>query len=198
MTQGNGTEPAAQLTEAAAALEAELHQFESRVELARRVKLTSEKNLERAAQATTEAAQSQELVVASLRALIEAINAARARQEAQASQLQERGQEIVRRRDELLALRARFDAVGAEARGLNEWLQAMPAPDESADGKAALLLRLREAEQRMAHVIEGAGAVALACAETGLEDLSRDADSLHKQMQVARNKVSLSLRKLDA
>jgi hypothetical protein len=48
----------------------------------------------------------------------------------------------------------------------------------------------------MARVIEGAGAVATACTEAGLEDVASDADSLQKQMQGARNKVSLSLRKL--
>lgn len=186
------------LTEAATALEAELRKFESKVELAGRVKLTSEKNLERAAVATTEAARGQEQVIARLRALIEAIEAARRRQEAQAGELQERAQEIVRRRDEFVQLRSRFDAVGAEARGLNDWLQSAPPLPGTPEGKAELLGRLREAEARMAKVIEGAGAVAAASAEAGLEDVARDADSLHKQMQGARNKVSLSLRKLDA
>jgi chromosome segregation ATPase len=198
MAQSDGTSSGGRssLTEAAAALDAELREFEGRVELARKVKLTSEKNLAKAAIATTDAARGQEKVVARLRALIEAIEAARARQEAQAGELQERAQQIVRRRDEFLSLRERFDAVGAEARALNDWLQGAPQPAAAAEGKAELLGRLREAEARMARVIEGAGAVATACTEAGLEDVASDADSLQKQMQGARNKVSLSLRKL--
>jgi chromosome segregation ATPase len=197
-SDGTGSGGRSSLTEAAAALDAELREFEGKVELARKVKLTSEKNLARAAIATTDAARGQEKVVARLRALIEAIEAARARQEAQAGELQERAQDIVRRRDEFLSLRERFDAVGAEARALNDWLQAAPQPTGTAEGKAELLGRLREAEARMTRVIEGAGAVATACTEAGLEDVARDADSLQKQMQGARNRVSLSLHKLDA
>src|ERR1700737_3668149 len=98
------SEGGSSLTHAAAALDAELREFEGKVELARKVKLTSEKNLAKAAIATTAAARGQEKVVARLRALIEAIEAARARQETQAGELQQRAQDIVRGRDEFLSL----------------------------------------------------------------------------------------------
>src|SRR5258708_33909006 len=83
-SDGTGSGGRSSLTEAAAALDAELREFEGKVELARKVKLTSEKNLARAAIATTDAARGQEKGVARLRPLVEAVGAARARPGAEA------------------------------------------------------------------------------------------------------------------
>src|SRR5437764_4749602 len=58
---------------AAAALDAELKRFDQIAELLSRLKLDSEKNLDRAARAVQEAAQSEEKVVAAVRDLVAAV-----------------------------------------------------------------------------------------------------------------------------
>ncbi|HWE23054.1 MAG TPA: hypothetical protein VG496_03855, partial [Myxococcales bacterium] len=63
---------------AAAALEAELRRFEQLAELATRVELKSQKNLERASRATQDAAEAQQRVDERVRGLVEEV--ARARQ----------------------------------------------------------------------------------------------------------------------
>src|SRR5881275_2299243 len=69
---------------AAAALDAELRRFEQIAELLARLKLDSEKNLDRATRTAQDAAQSEERVAAAVRDLVAAVARARERQEGQA------------------------------------------------------------------------------------------------------------------
>src|SRR2546430_17685850 len=65
---------------AAAALEAELRRFEQVAELAARLELKSQKNLERAARAAQDAGEAQGRVAERVRTLVEEIARARERQ----------------------------------------------------------------------------------------------------------------------
>src|SRR5438128_6544041 len=60
------------LSSAAAALEVELRRFEQLGQLARKIELNSERNLEKAARATQEAAESQQRVAQHVRDLVSA------------------------------------------------------------------------------------------------------------------------------
>jgi chromosome segregation ATPase len=185
--------------EVAAELEQELARFEQRVDLARRLRLTSEKNLTRASQAVAEASESQERVVAQVRALIEALTRSGKRQEEQARSLQERAVEIAHRRDELSGLRQRFTALGEEAHEINVFLQAAPTAPEAGgpeEEKRGLVARLREAAERMEKVAEQATAIGQAAAEAELDDVARQAEGLQKQVLAARNKMLLTLQRL--
>ncbi|GAC1338407.1 MAG: hypothetical protein NVSMB23_06090 [Myxococcales bacterium] len=184
------------LSEVAAALEQELARFEQRVDLARRLRLTSEKNLTRASQAIAEASESQERVVAEVRSLIEALSHAGKRQEEQARGLQERAAQVGRRREELSELRQRFTVLGEEARGINAFLQAAPAAGGAEEEKRGLVERLREAAARMEKVAEQALAIGQAAGEAELEDVSRQAEGLRQQVLAARNKMQLTLQRL--
>src|SRR5258708_36587935 len=74
-----------ELAEAALALDQELRRFEELAEQAGRVKLSSEKNLERATDALARAAQSQDRIQAQVQKLVAAVAAARQRQGAGAA-----------------------------------------------------------------------------------------------------------------
>jgi chromosome segregation ATPase len=182
--------------EVAAALEQELDRFEQRVDLVRRLRLTSEKNLGRAAQAVAEAAESQGRVVAQVRALLEALTRSGKRQEEQALNLQERAAEIARRREELSGLRQRFTALGEEARDINAFLQEAPPAGGPEEEKQGLVARLREAAQRMEKVAEQAVAIGQAASEAELDDVARQAEGLRQQVLAARNKMQLTLQRL--
>src|SRR2546423_4827923 len=105
---------------AAAALESELRRFEQLAELATRVELKSQKNLERATRAAQDAAQAQDRVGERVRALVEEIALARARQEEQAKALGARAEEIQSRRQALEALLERFARLGTDASEVND------------------------------------------------------------------------------
>src|SRR3954463_14277448 len=82
------------LSTAAAALEVELRKFEQLGMLANRIELSSERNLEKAAHAPQEAAESQLRVAAHVRDLVAAISTARDRQQAVAEGIQARAGEL--------------------------------------------------------------------------------------------------------
>src|SRR5207248_4079275 len=67
------------LGQAAAALDAELRRFDQIAELISRLKLDSEKNLDRATRAAQDAVQSEEKVAAAVRELVAAVARARER-----------------------------------------------------------------------------------------------------------------------
>jgi hypothetical protein len=162
---------------AAAALEAELRRFEQLVELATRVELKSQKNLERALRAAQDAAEAQQRVNERVRTLVEEITRARERQEDQARQLGARAEQIQARRQVLEALLVRFARLGDDAAEVNSLLKE--------GGNVA------QAEQRLGTVAEAAEEVLREAEREGFEDAVRQADSIRQQSLAARNKLKL-------
>ena len=76
-----------ELAEAALALDGELRKFEDLAEQAGRLKLSTEKNLERATEALTRAAESQDRIRGHVQDLVAAVAATRQRQEGDAAAL---------------------------------------------------------------------------------------------------------------
>ncbi|MDB4997784.1 MAG: hypothetical protein JWM74_5216 [Myxococcaceae bacterium] len=184
---------------AAAALEAELRRFEELGEIARRVPLNSEKNLDRAARATQEAAEAQERVAAAVNALIAAITVARQRQEGHAHSILERAKEIQARTGEFHELLKRFGALGEEAKGIHALVQEAAALKKE-DGSVSLeaLGRLEQVSERMASIVTTAQDVAKDAKARGIDDIERQADALKQQVQSARNKLLLLQQNLVA
>jgi len=162
---------------AAAALEAELHRFEQLAELAARLELKSQKNLERAVRATEDAAAAQARVADRVRDLVEQIAQARERQESQSRNLEDRAKEIQSRRELLEALLARFAALGTEAAEVNALLKQ--------GGRVA------DAEERLGRVAASAEELLRDAERDGFEDAVRQADSVRQQSLSARNKLKL-------
>lgn len=173
------------LAEAALALDLELRRYDDLAAQAARVKLNTEKNLERATEALTRAAECQDRINGHVQKLVTAVAAARQKQEADAAALVARAHEIAARRQEFASLLQRMAGLGEAARELQELLKGGPG-------------RLDEVQSRMQKVADDAGEIAQAAAQKEMEDLARQADVLRQQVLAARNKVALLTKKPSA
>lgn len=189
------------LAEAAQALERELDRFEELATTARKVTLDTHKSIERAAKATTEAALGQERVDASLRTLVAAITAARARHEANVASLQARGEEIRLRAEQFGELYARYQAFGEEGKGINQLVQETAARQRAAttpEGIREVVAAIEDIEERMTKLVDGARELRQAAIAAAISDLAEQADSLRQQVAAARNKLGLLRKTLAA
>ncbi len=193
---------ASALGTAATALENELRRFEQLSALARKIELSSERNLEKAAKATQEAAESQLRVADHVRKLVGAIAAARDRQQAVAEAIQERANELQARRAEFDAVLQQFAALGQDAAGINALVgqvsipKAPGAPEPNALGDT--VTRLQEIQAKMGEVVERAAELARSALDKDMQDIAQQAESLQKQVHASRNKLNLLLEKLSA
>jgi chromosome segregation ATPase len=178
------------LSDAAAALDGELRRFEELVAAAGRIPLSSQKNLDRAARSLVDAAAAQETVGARLRVLVEAITAARAKQEATAAVILARGHEVRARAEAFMALRERFDALGRQAAEVNALL-AEAGASKSNGAAAGLAARLEGIDAHIGEAVDAARAIARDAGQAGMVDLEREADAMRQQLQAVRNKLGL-------
>lgn len=147
-----------ELSEAATTLENELRKFEQLAGAVRKMPLDTRKAIERAARSTSEAAREQEAVGVALGALVQRINAARERHEANARALGERGEEIRRRAEEMTPLFERYAALGDESRAVNGLVQEAAAAQREAstpERVSALVRSIEGIEDRMSKLVEG-------------------------------------------
>ena len=166
------------LAEAALALDHELRRYQELSESAVKMKLTTEKNVERATEALARAAESQDRIHANVQALVAAVAAARQTQEADAAQLIARAHEISARRGQFAELAGRMANLGKMAREVQDLLKG-GAPS------------FEEVDKKMELVAQGAADIEQAAREKEMEDLQRQAESLRAQVLSARNKLSL-------
>ena len=159
-------------------LDRELQRFEDLSAEAARIKLTSEKNLERATQALSRAAESQDRIQGLVQKLVAAVGGSRERQESEASALLARAQEIAARRGQLAALLQRMGGLGQMAKEVQELLKSGPG-------------NLDEVQQRMQKVADDAAEIGQAAQSHEMEDLARQAETVRQQVLSAKNKVSL-------
>jgi hypothetical protein len=190
------------LSEAAAALEAELRRFEQLAALARKIDLNSEHNLEKAARATAEAAESQQRVAEHVRKLVGAIAAARDRQQATAESIQLRAGELQARRAEFDEVLQEFSMLGQEAAAINQLVTQVSLPRAAGQAEPNALgdvvARLQEIQARMGLVVERAQSLSRTATERDMVDIAQQAESLQRQVHSSRNKLNLLLEKLSA
>ena len=167
-----------ELAEAALALDRELQKFEDLAAQAGRLKLSSEKNLERATEALTRAAESQDRIRAHVQELVAAVAATRQRQESDAAALMERAQQIAARRKEFADVLQRMAGLGRMAKEVQETLKG-GSPD------------VEGIEPRMQQIAEEAAAIARMAQEKEMEDVARQAELLRQQILAAKNKIAL-------
>lgn len=190
-----------ELTLAALALERELDRFEDLAATARRLPLDTRRGVERAAKATTEAAEGQGQVNATLGALVAAITAARERHEANALALQTRGEEIRARAEEVSELYERFSALGDEGKLINQLVQDAAASQREAATPTqvrALVSDIEGIEERMSKLVEIARALNQAATAATINDLAEQTDASRQQVAAAKNKLGLLRKNLIA
>ncbi len=174
------TNPAnpSELSEAALALDRELRRFEELAGQAAKVKLNSEKSLERATEALTRAAESQDRIHAHVQQLVAAVAAARQKQEADAAALMARAEQIAARRKEFADVLQRMAGLGEMAKAIQNALR------EGAPG-------LDDVQGPMQRIADEAAAILRDAQEKDMEDVARQADVLRQQVLAARNKIGL-------
>jgi len=170
------------LSEAALALDHELRRFDDLAAQAAKIRLNTEKNVERATEALSRAAESQERINAIVQKLVKAVTDARQKQESDAAALIARAQEIAARRKQFAEVLQRMAGLGQMAKEVQELLKAGPGNFE-------------DVQQRMQKVADAAAEIGKAAQEQEMEDLARQADVLRQQVLSARNKVSLLAKK---
>src|SRR5438874_4410157 len=154
-----------ELAEAALALDRELRRFEELSAQASKIKLNTEKNLERATDALSRAAESQDRIGAHVQELVRAVATARQKQEQDAAALMGRAQEIASRRAQFAALLEKMGGLGQMAKEVQELLKA-----DQRD--------VAEVQARMDKVAEGAEQIGRAAQEQEMEELARQAEVL--------------------
>ncbi|MCA1825415.1 MAG: hypothetical protein ABR567_16535 [Myxococcales bacterium] len=169
---------ASDLSEAALALDHELRRFEDLAAQAARIRLNTEKNVERATDALSRAAESQDRINAIVQQLVKAVGAARQKQESDAAALIARAQEIAARRKQFADVLQRMAGLGQMAKEVQELLKSGPG-------------NFDEIQQRMQRVADDAAEIGKAAQDQDMEDLSRQADVLRQQVLSAKNKVSI-------
>ena len=166
------------LSEAALALDRELRRFADLAEQAGQLKLDTEKNLERATESLTRAAESQDRINAHVQQLVAAVSVTRRKQESDAAALMKRAQEIAARRKEFADVLQRMAGLGRMAKDVQEALKA---------GTSAV----DEVQSRMQRIADEAAEIARVAQEKEMEDVARQAEVLRQQVLAARNKVGL-------
>lgn len=167
--------PPSPLVLAAQALEDELRQCEKAVEEAARLRLNSEKNIGRAAQALTTAAETRDRIGGKVDALLGAINAARGRMEELVGRMGTRAAEIQARMARLEAHRAVTVEIGASFRELTEFAR------QTRDA-AKIIERIVPVEARVAQAFEDARA-------DDLDDVARDIAAMRDMLAAMRKKL---------
>lgn len=187
---------ASPLERAVAALDEELNRFEQLASSAQRTPLTSERNLEKAAQAINQAAESQQRVHGHIQALIEAISQARKQHDATAETLVKTRDEVQARGERFQEQLGRFAALGKEAAEISSFVRQLGELKGKPNGE--VVAQLTSVQERMSKVVDGAAALEKEADGEKMEDLARNCDSLRQQVQSALNKVSLLREKLSS
>lgn len=173
------SEPSSPLVLAAQSLEDELRRCEKAVEEAARLRLNSEKNVARAAEALTAASESRESIGGKVDALLGTIHAARGRMEELVGRMAARAGEIQERAGRLETHRASTAAIAASLRELNEFAK------QTRDARQ-LLERLGPIEARIVGAFEAARA-------DGFDDVTRDVAAMRDMLAAMRKKLDKHL-----
>src|SRR4051812_41390815 len=153
------------LAEAALALDQELRRYEDLAEQAARLKLNTEKNLERATEALTRAAESQDRINGHVQRLVAAVGGAREKQESDARALMARAEEIAARRKEFAEVLERMAGLGGMAKEVQEALKTGPGA-------------MGQVLERMQQIADEAGEILRTAQAKEMEDVARQAEVL--------------------
>lgn len=186
-------QPAGVLVEAAGALEEELRRLEALATEARRLPLTSRKNVEKTAAKLAELGGTDERLGARLRAVVEAVTALGEQQRELLEALSARAQELQERRAALSVLLDEYQALGVRAQELSAAAKEISAAPEARERSGALAA-LAEVRGRVEELAAAAERVASDADAQRFEDVSRDADGLRQALLAIRNRLGLLAR----
>jgi len=168
------------LSLAAAALEAELAHLESLARAARKIPLTSEKNITRAAKDLQELLALPERLAAGLQSLASAMASMQARQQAALEPLAAFAGEIQRRHERLRSHMQTFSALGVAA-------AEVTARIASGEGERAEVLR--DVDAQLAAIARDARSLFEVAHAEDFPELAREADALKQRAGALRRRL---------
>jgi len=180
-TGSNSKDPSA-LVRAAASLETELLQLESISRAARKIPLTSEKNIVRAAKELEEALTLPDRLAAGLAALASAMATMQARQQAALEPLAAFAGEIQRRHQRLREHMQAFAALGSAAAEVSARIQ-------SGEGDRSAVLS--DVDAQLAKITADARALFDAAHAEDFPELAREADALKQRAASLRRRLDV-------
>lgn len=186
------------LVAAAAAVDAELREYDELAREVKQVPLDGEKALARAARLLSESTQRQPRIQEKLKILVGEIEGARLRQQASLEMFVETSRALEARANEFDALMRRFAAVGESAQALHRLTSDISDKKNSGAPEADLLEGLRQIEEHMSKVVADAADLAREAERDGWPEMARQADSIRQQVGAARKKLALASRTVAA
>jgi len=184
------------LVAAAAALDAELRAYDDLAREARRVSLTNQKGLQHAVHIVQESAGRNDAVQQKVRALVEQIEQARARQVESLQALLEAARAVQARAEQHDDLMRRFAALGESAQSVNSLAAELSAKRQAGAADAEVLHGLEEVEARMGTVASQAASLVALAADQKWPELAEQADAVRQQVLAAKNKLAMARERL--
>jgi len=179
LPDSNLKEPSA-LVSAARALEAELSNLESIARAARKIPLTSEKNITRAAKDLEQALTLPDRMAAGLQALASAMAAMQARQQAALEPLAAFATQIQARHRRLSEHREAYAALGRAAAEITARIQ-------SADGEPGAVSS--DVEAQLSRIVADAKALFEAARSDDFPELAREAEAVKQRASSLRRRL---------
>ena len=186
----------APLVDSAVSLEEELQRYEKLAAEVGRMAIGSEKTLARAARAVTEAAECQQRILERIGALSEAMGHTRTRQEAAVTRMAEAARHVGERATMFQTLLSRYAALSEVARSLSAHAGEIGARSAGGADSAEMLQLIGTLVEGMGGAVTVADALMRTARESGFEEISRDADSLKRQMAASRARLTQAQRSI--
>jgi hypothetical protein len=191
MPKPNVTSP---LVAAAAAIDEELREYDELAREAKRVEFDGEKALARATRILQEATTRQPRIQEKLRALVDEIQAAQARQQQSLDVLVDVSRGLAIRAAEFEALMTRFAALGESAKAVNQLTTQLSARRHEGAPDTELLEGLRSLEERISAVVVDAEGLARDAKQSSWPEIALQAEAVRQQVFAAKNKLALAQR----
>lgn len=187
------------LVSAARSLADDLQRFEELSAELTGLVVNSEKSLQRARRGLQECAEQEAKLAESLHEFASAMQGMQALQQRCMEQTALATERVRVRQEERAALQQRMQQLAESARDVSAPVTSLP--DAQADGAAAavpsdMLGPLQEIGRRLESVIADAAQVTELARQGDWADLARDTHALEQQLQAARNRVLIGLRRL--
>ena len=179
--------PEMALAEAAAAFDEQLTAYARLGELFLKTPLTSVKQLERANQALTEIAASEERLQAAGQRMVQALTAARTHQEQLANDVVAHVPLVQARNQQLNELMRELTSVAGEVSSLNATISGHRENGDAT--KPAALDAARDASGTVFALSDRAEQLSLAARDAEFEELATQAHALHQRLQVIGKKL---------
>lgn len=181
------------LMRCAEAVDREMRRLEELSRGARNIKLSSEKNIVRAARGLQQALEQQERLTQELRALGQAMFAMQARQEAAMLPLQARATEIQSRMARHSEHMQRFGALGLKAKDAVGALVALSSSGTEGQGAEGAALTIN-ADEQVRGLINETRAMAEAAREDEFPEIAREAHALEQRVRSMRERLAELVR----